>query len=236
MTAAPTEIGGRRRRAVRGRPQRFAVAGGRQHGGERPTRRVRGRPRPAKAPAGADESTCTPGSVAARRYRRGGGDHPSWPAVAGGLARPTRRLGRAALGRLLRGLAPGGVCRAAAVACGAGGLLPHRFTLTGRVARQAVCSLWHCPAGRPGWPLATALLCGARTFLDPRVAPRYRGRPVGSSAPSTLPPRPPRRSRPRRFRRLRHSRLRRLSDSAAHRPRAPRRRPAAPRIRCPCAR
>ena len=116
----------------------------------------------------------------------GGGDHPSWPAVAGGLTRPTRRLGRAALGRLLRGLAPGGVCRAAAVACGAGGLLPHRFTLTGRVARQAVCSLWHCPAGRPGWPLATALLCGARTFLDLPVPQEYRGRPVGSSAQCTL--------------------------------------------------
>ena len=210
-----------------------AVAGGRQHGGT-PHPPVSAGARTAEAPAGADESTCTPGSVAARRYRRGGGDHSSWPAVAGGLARPTRRLGRAALGRLLRGLAPGGVCRAAAVACGAGGLLPHRFTLTGRIARQAVCSLWHCPAGRPGWPLATALLCGARTFLDPRVAPRYRGRPVGSSAPSTLPPHPPRRSRLHRFHRLTGSAA--LSDSAVHRPRAPRRRPAAPRIRCPCAR
>ena len=33
--------------------------------------------------------------------------------------------------------------------------------------RWAVYSLWHCPAGHPGWPLATALLCGARTFLSP---------------------------------------------------------------------
>ena len=33
--------------------------------------------------------------------------------------------------------------------------------------RWAVCSLWHCPAGHPGWLLATALLCGARTFLSP---------------------------------------------------------------------
>jgi hypothetical protein len=30
---------------------------------------------------------------------------------------------------LLLGLAPGGVCRAAAVASGRGALLPHRFTL-----------------------------------------------------------------------------------------------------------
>ncbi len=106
-------------------------------------------PRRAEEPPGArhglgaraDEPTCTPGSVAADRCRCGGGDHPSWPAVAGGLTRPTRRLGRAALGRLLRGLAPGGVCLAAAVTCGAGGLLPHRFTLTGRPPgrRSAFC-------------------------------------------------------------------------------------------------
>jgi hypothetical protein len=32
--------------------------------------------------------------------------------------------------------------------------------------RRAVCSLLHCLAGRPGWVLPTALLCGARTFLD----------------------------------------------------------------------
>ena len=54
------------------------------------------------------------------------------------------------------------------------------------VPRQAVYSLWHCPAGRPGWPLATALLCGARTFLDLPVPQEYRGRPVGSSAQCTL--------------------------------------------------
>jgi len=31
---------------------------------------------------------------------------------------------------------------------------------------EAVCFLWHCPAGRPGWVLPTTLLCGVRTFLD----------------------------------------------------------------------
>ena len=186
MTAAPAGIGGRRRRAVRGRPQRFAVAGGRQHGGERPTRRVRGRPRPAKAPAGADESTCTPGSVAARRYRRGGGDHPSWPAVAGGLARPTRRLGRAALGRLLRGLAPGGVCRAAAVARGAGGLLPHRFTLTGRGRRSVLCGT--VPRVAPGgsYPPPCSAESGLSSARFP--GPRSPGRLVraASLAPSPV--------------------------------------------------
>jgi hypothetical protein len=63
----------------------------------------------------------------------------------------------------LLGLAPGGVYRATPVTRGAGGLLPHRFTLTG--TRPAVSSLWHFPAGRPGLPLATTLLCGVRTFL-----------------------------------------------------------------------
>ncbi|SHK05836.1 hypothetical protein SAMN05421803_11330 [Nocardiopsis flavescens] len=29
----------------------------------------------------------------------------------------------------------------------------------------AVCSLWHCPAGRPGSVLPTTLPCGVRTFL-----------------------------------------------------------------------
>ncbi|GAB3798169.1 hypothetical protein GCM10028798_10290 [Humibacter antri] len=30
---------------------------------------------------------------------------------------------------------------------------------------KAVCFLWHCLAGHPGWALPTVLLCGARTFL-----------------------------------------------------------------------
>ena len=45
--------------------------------------------------------------------------------------------------------------------------------------RQAVCFLWHCPAGRPGLPLATTLPYGVRTFLD--ESPR-RDRPADSSA------------------------------------------------------
>ena len=59
-------------------------------------------------------------------------------------------------------LAPGGVYQATPVAWGAGGLLHHRFTLT---SEEAVCSLWHCPAGHPGWALPTTVLCGVRTFL-----------------------------------------------------------------------
>ena len=234
MTAAPAGIGGRRRRAVRGRPQRFAVAGGRQHSGERPARPCPRAPAARQGPRGGGRvdlyaGFCCRPPLPARRWR------PSILARRCRRARATYPQARTSSPR-----AP------AARSCSGRGLPSRR----GRPRRwwaltppfhphrpgPAVCSLWHCPAGRPGWPLATALLCGARTFLDPRVAPRYRGRPVGSSAPSTLPPRPPRRSRPRRFRRLRHSRLRRLNDSAAHRPAGPRRRPAAPRIRYPCAR
>src|SRR5919112_6685835 len=79
------------------------------------------------------------------------GDHPSRTAVAGGLVRSTRELGRAALRRLRGGaplaqpsarlpepadgrpldLAPSGVYRAVPVTRDAGGLLHHRFTLTG---------------------------------------------------------------------------------------------------------
>src|SRR3954453_18559656 len=64
-----------------------------------------------------------------------------------------------------------------------GGLLHRRFTLTGcatEAARPAVCSLWHCPAGHPGSPLATTLPCGARTFLGGGF-PRRRDRPADSS-------------------------------------------------------
>src|SRR3954470_9178668 len=104
----------------------------------------------------ADESACKPGSVP-RRERRSG-DHPSRAAVADSLQRSTRELGRAALERSLSDLAPGGVCRAARVTPGAGGLLHHRFTLAAGCP-VAVCSLWHFPAGHPGWVLPTTLPC-----------------------------------------------------------------------------
>lgn len=120
-----------------------------------------------------DGLTDTPGSVFPRCCRRGSSGHPSTDAVADALQRPTRTLGRAALKRVLSGLAPGGVYLAFPVTREAGGLLHHRFTLTCRAAcastrrTQAVCSLWHWPAGYPEWALPTTLLCGARTFLEP---------------------------------------------------------------------
>src|SRR5690625_1184026 len=57
------------------------------------------------------------------------GIHPR-AVVGDGLMRSTRKLGRAALGRFLSDLAPGGVYRAVLVAQDAGGLLHRRFTLT----------------------------------------------------------------------------------------------------------
>src|SRR6187402_2045881 len=40
------------------------------------------------------------------------------------------------------------------------------MTGTSPTESEAVCSLWHCPAGHPGWALPTTMLCGVRTFLD----------------------------------------------------------------------
>src|ERR1700728_2306746 len=94
---------------------------------------------------------------------------------------PPASIGRAALERSRRepsvplfDLAPGGVYRAAAVTCGAGGLLHHRFTLTPRQ-----------DAGR-------SVFCGT----VPRVTPGRRYRPPcpmepGPSSPALRPARPP---------------------------------------------
>src|SRR4051794_12167492 len=61
------------------------------------------------------------------------------------------------------------------VSCTTVSPLPPRGLRWSRQARPtrtdevAVCSLWHCPAGCPGWELPTALPFGARTFLDARL-------------------------------------------------------------------
>ena len=122
----------------------------------------------------ADESVGKPDSVA-HRERRGAIIHlrpllpAAWCDLPGGSGEQPSGASADARTRPLD-LAPGGVCRATPVAWGAGGLLHHRFTLT---SEEAVCSLWHFPAGHPGWALPTTVLCGVRTFLDP---PRKAGR------------------------------------------------------------
>ncbi len=131
-----------------------------------------------------DEPACKPDSVP--------GPEPGWrSSICDDRCRPPgaiypearasspRTLPRVPGGTLLD-LAPGGVCLATPVTRGAGGLLHHRFTLTPTpCGAGAVCSLWHCPAGCPGWVLPTTLLGGVRTFLD---ASRHRDRPADSSA------------------------------------------------------
>jgi hypothetical protein len=106
------------------------------------------------------EPACRRGSV--RPEGRGGhpSKRPTW-----GLP-PIRK--RAGYPYPTFGLAPGGVYQAARVTPGAGALLPHRFTIAcaNRSPPSAVCFLLHCPSGRPDWPLASTLPCGAPTFLD----------------------------------------------------------------------
>src|SRR4029079_10466884 len=48
---------------------------------------------------------------------------------------------------------------------GAGGRLPHRFTLTGAEA-PAVSFLCHCPSAFAVWDFPSVLPCGVRTFLE----------------------------------------------------------------------
>ena len=43
---------------------------------------------------------------------------------------------------------------------------------------SAVYFLWHFPAGRPGWPLATTVPCPARTFLRPASREPATARPT----------------------------------------------------------
>jgi hypothetical protein len=129
------------------------------------------------------EPACRPGSVPAKRAAV---IHLGLPLPAASCGLPAS-LGRAALKRSRRpaprsgagplDLAPGGVYRAAAVTCGAGGLLHHRFTLT--------------PA--PAWRAAGRFaFCGT----VPRVTPGRRYRPPcpvepGPSSPGRSPARPP---------------------------------------------
>ncbi len=108
------------------------------------------------SPKNTDELACKPDPVPVAPCGAAGGGHPSRPAVAGRLQRPTRRLGRAVLDRLRRsvlpfGLAPGGVYLAIPVTRDAGGLLHHRFTLTSSHAmrRSDFCGTFpRVPSGR----------------------------------------------------------------------------------------
>ena len=119
------------------------------------------------------ESACKPASVP-REVSRVAAIHlgPALPPAScgppGDSAGPASTAASPRPVRPLFDLAPGGVYRA--------GRSPGRWcALTapfhpchapGNPGRSAVCSLWHCPAGRPDWRLASTLPCGGRTFLD----------------------------------------------------------------------
>ena len=130
-----------------------------------------------------DELACRPGSVSARlAATRSATIHLGLPLPTASCGLPADSGGPPSIVRAdgrnhPLDLAPGGVYRAAPVTRSAGGLLHRRFTLTAAGA-AAVCFLWHCPAGHPGWVLPTTLPFGARTFLGESPP---RGRPASSS-------------------------------------------------------
>src|SRR6266851_3841383 len=80
------------------------------------------------------------------------------------------RARRATVNALLFGLAPGGVCLAGRSPGRRWALTPpfHPYLIAPlrRSARPGGNFLWHFPSGRPDWVLPSALLCGARTFLQ----------------------------------------------------------------------
>ena len=135
-----------------------------------------------RARCGGDKSACKPDSVPL-----GGGDHPSGTDVANGLMRSTRRhrAGRPsaqAAEAALLDLAPGGVCRAAVVAYGAGGLLHHRFTLA-PLARGGLFSV----ALSRGSPRVGVTHHPALWSPDfPRSGSTDRGRPADLSSVSVV--------------------------------------------------
>ena len=101
---------------------------------------------------------------APRRSRR--------PVLRAGAAYPTASDGPPSC---LLDLAPCVACRAASVTRRAGGLLPHRFTLTATASRVGGLLSVALPRGHPRPALTGTLPFGVRTFLE-RERPRPPGR------------------------------------------------------------
>ena len=132
-------------------------------------------------PGSADEPDCKPDSVPgiAAEGRPSIWDHRCrWPRAAYPRARAgrPRTLAQGPVGPLLALLRVG-----FAEPCRSPGTLVVSYTAVSPLpmSPSAVCFLWHCPAGRPGWLLAITLPCGVRTFLDGNSR---RDRPSNSSA------------------------------------------------------
>jgi hypothetical protein len=123
------------------------------------------------------------------------GGHPSRPAIARRLQRPTRGLTGGTTLPLL-GLAPDGVYRATRVAPGAGALLPHRFTLTcaadiplqvGPVAIGGLLSVaLSCGSPRLGVTQHPALWSPDVPRTDHHPEERVRTRPPGRLATAPI--------------------------------------------------
>ena len=137
--------------------------------------------------------------------------------------------GRAGHPCLLLGLAPDGVCRAAAVARDAGELLPHRFTLTRprpgglfSVALSADRSAWDIPQRpalwSPDFPRPGVELRAAATRPAPVLIMRSRWVPVGARAPQVPPARRPPRAPRRGASGERRDRVRPAAARPARRP------------------
>ena len=231
MTAAPAGIGGRRRRAVRaalsGSPSPGAdstavsappaVSAG-ARGPPKPPRGRTSRPvrRVLLPPAVTGAAVATihlgpPLPAGSRDLPAGSDEQPSGACCAvllrAGFAEPPRSP--AALVGSYPTVSPS--------PAGAGGLFSVALSRgSPRVAVSHRPALWSPdvprPAGRPAVPRPPGRLVRAQ---------HSTASPAPPQPASPIPP---------------THRLRRLSDSAARRPRAPRRRPAALRIRCPCAR
>ena len=122
------------------------------------------------------QPACKPGSVGAAAAMATPDDHSSGAPVAGRFARRTRATGpgarpagsRTGAPPLFR-LAPGGVCRAASVAAGAGrsyrSVSPLPASPVGPA--RAACFLWHFPWGCPRRALPGTLLPWSPDFPPP---------------------------------------------------------------------
>jgi hypothetical protein len=136
------------------------------------------KPTVAAREAGASGSADTPGSVHRALARHRLDDHLSRSCVAAALQRPTRKRGGQPHG-FLSGLAPDEVYRADRVTAAAGGLLPHRFTLTSdwRPRRSAFCGTVSrvAPGGRypPSCPVEPGRSSASDRSDDAAVLPTH---------------------------------------------------------------
>ena len=123
-----------------------------------------------------EEPACKPDPVHRSRGRRpslsGAPRRSRRPVLRAGAAYPTASDGPPSC---LLDLAPGGACRAASVTRRAGGLLPHRFTLTSAASHGGGLFSVALPRGHPRPALTGTLPFGVRTFLE-RERPRPPGR------------------------------------------------------------